>query len=88
MTQRVSVRELRDHLSEYLQAVETGETLIVTSRQRPVARIVAVGEPPEGLPAIPGVRWARKRQDLSRPVSECPVNDGETLSDWVIANRR
>ena len=88
MTQSVSVRELRDHLSEYLHAVESGETVIVTSRQRPVARIIAAEAPPPGLPEIPGVRWAKDRQTLTRPVSECPVNDGEPLSDWIIANRR
>jgi prevent-host-death family protein len=88
MTQTVSVRELRDHLSEYLRAVETGATLVVTSHNRPVARIVMAEAPPEGLPEIPGVRWSAEKPRLSRPLAECPVNDGEPLSDWVIANRR
>lgn len=88
MTRTVSVRELRDHLSEYLHTVEAGETLIVTSRRQPVARIVPATSAPEGLPEIPGVRWASGKPRLSRPVSECPVNTGEPLSDWVIANRR
>lgn len=88
MSQTVSVRNLRDHLSEYLHAVGAGETIIVTSRRQPVARLVAAESPPEGLPDIPGMRWARKRPGLSRPVSECPVNSGDPISDWVIANRR
>lgn len=88
MTQTVSVRELRDHLSEYLRAVETGATLVVTSHNRPVARLVAAEAPPDGLPEIPGVRWAKSKGKLSGPVSSRPVNTGEPLSDWVIANRR
>lgn len=88
MTQTVSVRELRDHLSEYLRAVETGATVLVTSHNRPVVRIIAAEAAPEGLPEIAGVRWSSNRPKLSRPVAECPINDGEPLSDWVIANRR
>jgi prevent-host-death family protein len=37
----VGVRELRDHLSEYLDDVESGGELIVTERGRPVARLVS-----------------------------------------------
>ena len=88
MTETVSVRELRDHLSEYLRAVENGTTLVVTSHNRPVARIVTAEAPPEGMPEIPGVRWAAGKPRLSKPISERPVNTGEPLSDWVIANRR
>jgi prevent-host-death family protein len=35
----VSVRELKDHLSEYLRRVEKGERLVVTDRKRPVAEL-------------------------------------------------
>jgi prevent-host-death family protein len=88
MIQTVSVRELRDHLSEYLRCVEAGATVVVTSHNRPVARIVTAEPPPEGLPEIPGVRWAKAKAKLSAPVASRPVNTGEPLSDWVIANRR
>jgi len=36
----VGVRELRQHASRYLRLVEEGETLEVTDRGRPVARLV------------------------------------------------
>ena len=36
----VGVRELRDHLSRWLDEVAAGRELIVTERGRPVARIV------------------------------------------------
>lgn len=35
----VSVRELKDRLSEYLRRVESGERLVVTDRKRPIAEI-------------------------------------------------
>jgi prevent-host-death family protein len=35
----VSVRDLKDHLSEYLRRVEKGERLVVTDRKRPIAEI-------------------------------------------------
>ena len=40
MSDRVGVRELRQNLSKYLRRVEAGETLEVTERGRPVARLV------------------------------------------------
>ncbi len=36
----VGVRELRDHLSSYLERVKAGETITVTEHGRPVARLV------------------------------------------------
>jgi prevent-host-death family protein len=36
------IRDLRDHLSSYLERVQAGEELIVTDRGRPVARLVPV----------------------------------------------
>lgn len=42
---RVSVRELRGHLSEYLKQAEAGAEIEVTARERLVARIV----PPQPL---------------------------------------
>jgi prevent-host-death family protein len=41
-TTAVGVRELRDHLSRWLDAVQEGSELVVTERGRPVARIVPV----------------------------------------------
>jgi len=37
----VKIAELKDKLSEHLRAVEAGEEVIVTDRNRPIARIVA-----------------------------------------------
>jgi prevent-host-death family protein len=36
----VGVRDLRDHLSSYLERVKSGETFTVTEHGRPIARLV------------------------------------------------
>lgn len=38
--ERIGVRELRQHASQYLHRVQQGETVEVTQRGRPVARLV------------------------------------------------
>ena len=43
MIDRVGVRELRRHLSRYLERVKAGEALIVTERGREVARLIPSG---------------------------------------------
>lgn len=45
----VSVREFKDHLSEYLRRVQAGEELVVTSHGKPVARLA----PPHASEANP-----------------------------------
>jgi prevent-host-death family protein len=40
---RIGVRELRQHASRYLARVAKGETIEVTDRGRPVARLVPIG---------------------------------------------
>ena len=39
----VGVRELRNHLSRYLDQVRDGDELVVTDRGRAIARVVPVG---------------------------------------------
>lgn len=81
------IRDLRDHLSRYLERVQGGEELTVTDRGRPIARIVPVAEPAvyerlvaEGViePAPDG-----ERRRPGRPI----LADG-TVSDLVAEQRR
>ena len=39
---KVSVRELKDRLSEHLRAVQGGQSIVVTSHDKPVARLSPV----------------------------------------------
>ena len=71
----VKVSHLKAHLSEYLAAVRRGETVIVSDRDTPIARLVPYREeiegfriekasrPPSSLKKIRGVRL-RKQMDV------------------------
>lgn len=87
----VSVRELKNRLSEHLARVRRGERLVVTLRGRPIAE---VGPPREGsLP--PEERLARlvEEGDVRLPrgrglVDIPPVRArGARVSDAILENR-
>jgi len=73
------IRDLRDHLSRYLERVQAGEELTVTDRGRPVARLVPVDSAntfdrlvAEGL-VVPAATRGRSRPTTrvaAGPVSE------------------
>ncbi len=42
LTMDVGIRQLRSHLSDYLDEVKAGHEVVITERGRPVARIVPV----------------------------------------------
>jgi prevent-host-death family protein len=74
------IRELRNHLSQYLDRVRTGEELVITDRGTAVARIVPVDRPrtldrliEEGLVAAAPDRTRhrpRRRTRAAEPVSD------------------
>lgn len=81
------IRDLRDHLSRYLERVKAGEELTVTDRGRPIARLVPVGGKDtldrliaEGL-VTPAV--SRRR---ARPRTRVPATG--PVSDLVVDQRR
>lgn len=91
----VSVRELKNRLSEYLRRVRAGRELVVTSRGEPVARLV----PPEAKPRDPeaeavarmrALPWVRpgsgsKLKGAKHPI---PWKPGDKLaSDIVLEDR-
>ncbi|HET8700188.1 MAG TPA: type II toxin-antitoxin system prevent-host-death family antitoxin [Nitrococcus sp.] len=85
----VSVRELKNHLSEYLRRVQAGEELTVTLRGRPVARFTAVATGDEmdamaRLKQAPGVVWPQENHRA--PLSRVQTN-GACLSNAVIEER-
>lgn len=61
--QTVKVAELKARLSAYLRTVRRGHPLTVCDRDTPVARLVPVGAPAEGLTS---------RQPL-RPLHQVPL---------------
>lgn len=49
------IRELKDHLSEYVRLAASGEVVLVTDRGRVVAELRSPGAPPTGDPLPPGL---------------------------------
>lgn len=41
---QTSIRDLKDHLSQYLRRARRGEEIVVTSHNRPVAKLVPVSD--------------------------------------------
>ncbi len=83
----VGVKELRDHLRQWLEAVQRGEEITVTERGKPVARLVRASGPSayERLVAQ-GVITPAKRP--KRPSSSYPqVMVKGSLSDIVLEQR-
>jgi prevent-host-death family protein len=82
----IGIRELRDHLSGYLERVRNGEEVVVTDRGRAVARVVPI----DGERAID--RLVRKGRVLratrrKRP-SAPPLSTGAVVSDLLAEQRR
>ena len=64
---RVKIAELKDQLSRHLRAVERGAQVEVTDRDRPIARIVPVGEQSRVRPMPPKRPFASIRGRRHRP---------------------
>lgn len=82
----VGVRELRDHLSQYLERVQRGEEVIVTDRGRAVARLgPTVRTRLEELIEAGVVTPARKPKSDSLPQ---PVEFEGDVAELVAEQRR
>ena len=82
----VGVRELRNHLSRYLDRVRDGDELVVTDRGHAIARVVPVGGErvldrliAEGVVTPP----REKRSPAPKP-----IKSRSTVSDLVGEQRR
>jgi prevent-host-death family protein len=75
----VNVAEAKAHLSEYLAAVEAGETITIAHRNKPIAKLV---------PIAPGKRPKKRRPiGLAKGLVEIPPSffepmTEEELADW------
>ena len=85
-----SVRDLKSWLSRYLRQVQRGETVVVTYRGKPIARLVPL--PPllleERLATLPGIDAGTggKPRGATRPV--CAKPGQKNVSDTVVEERR
>ena len=83
----VGIRDLRNHLSQYLTKVRGGQEVVVTDRGRAVARVVPLSEerPIDRLVAEGVVTPAGQRK-RSRPRRR--IESTEPVSDLVAGQRR
>ncbi|EAR21644.1 type II toxin-antitoxin system Phd/YefM family antitoxin [Nitrococcus mobilis] len=88
----VSVRELKNRLSEYLRRTQAGEEITIASRGRPVARLLPPrpatrptdDEALARLMALPGIRPGngQKVRGADQPAS-VPAGTTEEVVNWV-----
>ncbi len=90
---RIGVRELRRDASRWLARVRAGETVVVTDRGRPVAKMVPVQEP-QGYAALlaegriapgPGRPIADVLRDLD---ADLPPDAGASVSEVLSSMRK
>jgi prevent-host-death family protein len=84
----VGVRDLKASLSRYLGRVRAGETIVVTDRGRPVARLVPVAIPEHiaRLMAEGRVTWSGK--PFTPPKEVFTLKPGPPISEYVAEDRR
>lgn len=91
----VGVRELKDHLSEYLRRVRAGESIVITDRGQPIARLTpgaaseaavpgAMREKLLRLVAAGKLRWSGERYTPEEPIRAKP---GFSLSELILEDR-
>lgn len=88
----VSVRELKNCLSEYLRRAQAGEEIVVTSHGKPVGRLLGPRKVPldteaEALSRLQAQPWIRpgngkKVRGSERPI-KVPEGTTEALMRWV-----
>jgi prevent-host-death family protein len=82
----VGIRELRDHLSRYLEHVQAGEEVVVTDRGRAIARVIPmVGERALDRLIREGRVTPAKQRRRSLPE---PLQTEGIVSDLIAEQRR
>lgn len=90
MTQSVvSVRELKSRLSHYLRLARGGESVVITDRGVPVARLVPIEQDLEGriaaLRAAGLLQWSGRRLAPRQPAVRIPA--GKSVAELIIEDR-
>lgn len=88
MSDRLGVRELKASLSASLRRVSQGESIVITDRGRPVARLVPP-DVPEGLARLlraGRLHWSARRAHVPR-TRPALRGRGPSLSEIVLRDR-
>mgnify|MGYP000368555494 CR=1 FL=1 len=86
---QVGVRELKMHLSEYIQQVKAGRVVVITEHGRQVGRIVPVGQSLDAcLQAMAQsglISWSGRKPEVPTPVAS--RHDRPNVADLLIEDR-
>jgi prevent-host-death family protein len=85
----VGIRQLRDHLSDYLRRVREGEHLRITDRGEPIGDLVPADSSAAAIRAQELVRQGRARWNGGKPrgLKSAPRPRAGTVGDAVIEDR-
>ena len=91
VTNQVSVRDLKTHLSEWLGRVQGGEVVEVTSHRKPIARLTAIKQPDSTAnPLQKAIDAGIVSWNGQKPVFPPPVKlrgEGKLVSEIVMEDR-
>lgn len=82
------MRELKNHLSRYLDRVRDGEEVIVTDRGRPVARLSAIDHATDRLAGLVAAGVVRPATRTARTRPARRIEPKGSVSDLVAEQRR
>ena len=85
----VSIRELKSRLSQYLRLTKAGESVMITDRGLPIARIVPIGRGlDERLAAMQQagqIEWSGRKLAPMKPVAK--VRGKRTVAQLLVDDR-
>jgi prevent-host-death family protein len=90
MADEVGIRELKNSASKVIERVEGGDTVVVTKRGKPVARIIPAGLSPGMAQMIAEGRatWSGRKPKLPGPDEGIKLRGkGKSLSDYISEDR-
>lgn len=89
---KAGIREIKNRLSHFLRKVKRGETVIITERNVPIAKIIPIEGQKQGLKEILSlqeaglVTWSGgKPEGLSRPLE---IRGSRLVSEMIAEDRR
>lgn len=86
----VGIKELKRDASAIVDAVEAGETVVITRRGKPVARLGSIGVPRDVQRLVDQglMTWPSAPTHLPEPVGPLLADGGTPLSQVVVEERR
>jgi len=87
---RIGIKELKRDASALVDAVEAGETIVVTRRGTPVARMGPVSAPEKVRRAVDEglLSWPVVATHIPEPLSGLVRGDGPPISAQALEDRR